>query len=129
MQSLSPHKGRENFIIERAQNFKKNGMLPIKNGLNWGCETVRFKGSNRKKKEHNAQNLDLSTKTLKLKGRYMKVEKGNSYCKLCTTGDIGDELDFYLIATNFTNHDQVFLTTQFYRIINGGVGSGRLPPR
>ena len=58
----------------------------------------------------------------------MKVEKGNSYCKLCTTGDTGDELDFYLIATNFTNHDQVFLTTQFYRI-NGGVGSGRLSPR
>ena len=26
------------------------------------------------------------------KGRDMKVERGNRYCKLCTTGDIGDEL-------------------------------------
>ena len=26
------------------------------------------------------------------KGRHMKVERGNRYCKLCTTGDIGDEL-------------------------------------
>ena len=26
------------------------------------------------------------------KGRHMKVERGNRHCKLCTTGDIGDEL-------------------------------------
>ena len=26
------------------------------------------------------------------KGRHMKVERGNRYCKLCTTGDLGGEL-------------------------------------
>ena len=35
----------------------------------------------------------LSDHDLKIeKGRHMKVERGNRYCKLCTTGDIGDEL-------------------------------------
>ena len=36
------------------------------------------------------------------KGGHMKVERGSRYCKLCTTGDT--------TATNFTNHDPVFLT-------------------
>ena len=35
----------------------------------------------------------LSDRDLEIeKGRHMKVERGNKYCKLCTTGGIGDEL-------------------------------------
>ena len=38
-------------------------------------------------------NIRLGDHDLEIeKGRHMKVERVNRYCKLCTTGDIGDEL-------------------------------------
>ena len=43
------------------------------------------------------------------KGRHMKVEKGNRHCKLCTTGDIGDELHLLFDSNKLYKSQPSFL--------------------
>ena len=47
------------------------------------------------------------------KRRHMKVERSNRYCKLCTTGDIGDELHLLFDCNKLYNSRRTFLNYMY----------------